>query len=66
MARPSTTNAAPEATIHPVAAPGPVNARDPELAWMMGSDVLGLDDPELGFVAAATVVDASGEVGFDP
>ena len=61
-ARPSTTRATPAATIHPVAAPRPVNARDPELARMMGSDVLGLEDPELGFVAAATVVDGTGEV----
>ena len=67
MARPSTISAAPTVTIHPVAAPGPVNARDPELAWMMGSDVLGLEDPELGFVAAATVVDTSGVVVvFEP
>jgi hypothetical protein len=39
-----------------------VNARDPELARMMGSDVFWLEDPELGFVAAATVVDGTGEV----
>jgi len=39
-----------------------VNARDPELARMMGSDVFGLEDPELGFVATATVVDGTGEV----
>jgi hypothetical protein len=61
MARPSTIKAAPAVTIHPVAAPGPVNARDPELA-IMGSDVVELEDPALTFVAGATVVDVCGEV----
>lgn len=62
MARPSTIRAAPAATIQPVAAPGPVNARVPELAWMMGSDVLEPEDPALAFVAAAAVVDVPGDV----
>jgi hypothetical protein len=67
MARPSTISAAPAVTIHPVAAPGPVNARDPELAWMMGFDVIELEDPAPDFVAAATVVEATdGVVVVEP
>ena len=67
MARPSIISAAPATTIHPVAAPGPVNASDPELATVIGSEVLELEDPAFAFVAAATVVDtAGGSVVVEP
>ena len=39
MARPSTINAAPAATIHRIATPGPVNAREPEEALTTGAAV---------------------------
>ena len=60
MARPRIISAAPATTIHPVAAPGPVNASNPELAFTMGSEVLELEGPAFAFVAAAIVVDAAG------
>jgi hypothetical protein len=54
------TSAAPAATIHSVGAPEPVNARDPEFAWIVRSDVLELEDPALAFVAGAIVVEGAG------
>jgi hypothetical protein len=59
-AKPTSMRAPPTTPSHHVTPLRPVKARDPELA-VTGSAVLGLEDPALAFVAAATVVEVPGE-----
>jgi len=67
MAKPSTTNAAPAATIHRIAAPGPVKAREPEEALTTGAAVICVPpDPDpVGSLVAGWTVDAVALVPAD-
>lgn len=59
-AKPSTTNAAPAATIHRMAAPGPVKAREPEEALTTGAAVtcVAPDPDPVGSLVVGWCVDA--------